>query len=141
MNSPAYDATTLAILLAVQVAFIIFYGVPLIIASVMLFRKAGSTAAAAIVPFYSTYVMTEIARRPKFYAWALIVLSLVLYFPSLPAWTALLVTACTLALTVYILVGFARQYDKKAGYWVLYMLVPAVAVFMTKSARYVGPKD
>jgi len=43
-----------------------------------------------------------------------------------------------LVMEIMIIIGFAKRFDRDAGFWVLLYLLPIVGVFMVNKANYIG---
>lgn len=94
----------------------------LIVAMWKLFQKAGKPGWAAIVPFYNTYVMLEIARRPVW--WFAVIL---------------LVPIVGTVLSLIAVVDFVKAYGKSTGYGILSLFFPFITfpiMAFDKNTRY-----
>jgi len=125
--SPEYYTTTTTTssgdagaLLGVYLIVLLLFALPGLIATWKLFQKAGKPGWAAIVPFYNTVVMLQIAKQPIWYF-------VMLFIPFVNFIFAILV-----------LVGFIKAYRGSVGFWVAYILFPLVSLFLIKNVEYSG---
>jgi Family of unknown function (DUF5684) len=123
------------VILGSVVAIFLLYLLPQIIMSWKLFKKAGEPGWAAIVPVYHEWISCKIAKAPQ---WLLISIIVVSYVLSSIPYLGLLFILPSFALNLYLLILFAKQYDRKTLFWVLYVFLPIVAVFMVGKAKYIG---
>lgn len=116
---------------ALGVVFILFSLVylMLIIVTVVsmwrLFVKAGKPGWAAIIPFYNTVVLLQIAGRPVWW------LLLIIFVPFFGIWTVFVAT-----------IDFVKSYGKSVGYGIFTIFLPIIAYPMlafSKSTQYVRP--
>lgn len=118
---------------------IVVYAIPLLITLWILVRKAGRAGWTQLIPFYSYFVLGEIAQRPRLatVAIAINILSTMFSFTSA---VALNNVFGVLSLISYIalLVAFSRQYSSGAGKWFIFLLLPIVGVFLTRKTLYTG---
>jgi hypothetical protein len=130
-TSTSSNTTSLASLVVLTVfalAMTFIYTLPLVIAYWKLFTKAGYPGWASIVPFYSTWVMVKIGRGPSWLFWAILASGILSIIPG--------VGFISFGLSIYLIVLFAQQYDRGAGFWILLYLLPIVGVFKVKDANY-----
>lgn len=85
-----------------------------------LYRKAGRPGWAAIVPIYNVIVQLDIAKMPMWYL-------LLLFVPFV-----------NVVVGIMILVNFAKQYNRKFGFWFTYVFLPIIAVFIVGKTEYIG---
>lgn len=159
------DSTQLIIFSIVLV--FIFIGLIVSITSVItlwkLFAKAGQPGWAAIVPIYNYVIMAKVGKRP---AWLGVLtgvtsmLSLLLsiymsfFAPYLAASSdssssiylgltllSFLLSSIVICLFIYILIGCMQKYENGVMIWLLYWLLPFIAVFLVNKARYIGNGD
>jgi len=118
-------------------AIILAWVVPAIITWWKLFEKASRPGWAAIVPVYNFVVMADVGKSPFWMGLTTGILSLLGgSFSQSPF--GFVISVGTLVLSLLLVVGMARQYDRGAGFWVLAILLPIVAVFLVGNARYTG---
>jgi hypothetical protein len=124
MDSTYYTTTTTtttpeasaAIGMICLVIFILFV-IPSLIVMWKLYKKAGKPGWAAIVPFYNSFVMADIAKLGIGWAIAAIFVPFV---------------------SLYVLYKFAQQYDRGLGFWLLVIFLPIVGLFLVGKANYTG---
>ena len=95
----------------------VFYAIPVLIAGWILYKKAGKPGWSAIVPYYNTIVMADIAKLGIGWAVAAILVPFV---------------------GVYVFIKWAQQYDRGVGFWLLFIFLPIIAVFFANKANYTG---
>lgn len=110
------------------------YSLPLIVAMWKLFTKAGRAGWAAIIPFYNLWVMVEISRSESWKFWVILVATLLAWIPLL----GFILSIVALVFEIQIIIKFAKQYDRSAGFWWLLWLLPIVGVFSVNKAQYIG---
>lgn len=127
------DRASEAILGLVIIFLFVFtlYVIPSLITTWKLYAKAGKPGWAVLIPVYSSVVLAEISKKPVWIGWTLGIISLIN-----GKYAAL--GLVTLVLFLILLSGFVKQYDRKLGFWVLYIFLPIVAVFMVDQAKYIG---
>jgi hypothetical protein len=101
----------------VYLVLFVFFAIPSIIATWQLYKKAGKPGWPAIVPFYNTIVMSDIAKLGIGWAIAAIFVPFV---------------------GIYVLIKFVQQYDWGMGKILAYIFLPIVALFMLKNVNYKG---
>jgi hypothetical protein len=124
MDSTYYTTTTTtttpeasaAIGMICLVVFILFV-IPSLIVMWKLYKKAGKPGWAAIVPFYNSFVMADIAKLGIGWAIAAIFVPFV---------------------SLYVLYKFAQQYDRGLGFWPLVIFLPIVGLFLVGKVNYTG---
>ncbi len=110
----------LAALLIWYLVMILFFGLPSIITTWKLYKKASQPGWASIVPIYNVVVELEIAKMPVWY--------LVLLF----------VPFVNIVVAIMVLINFIKQYEQKIGFWLAYIFLPIVAVFLVDNVNYTG---
>ncbi len=123
MNSSYTTTTTSTAMeaaIVLYLACILLFAVPSLITTWRLFKKAGKPGWAAIVPIYNYIVELQIAKMPTWYV--------VLMFVPL----------VNVVIGILILVNFAKQYNRKLGFWLAYIFLPIVAMFLVGKTQYTG---
>lgn len=132
-------ASTAPSILAVLIALILFV-IPSVIVFFKLFKAAGQPGWAAIVPVYSSIVMSKIAKKPLW-------LGVLVGVAGALAWgirgaagndspiekIALLVY---IVFGLYLLNAFIKKYDRGLGAWVIYVFLPIIGMFIVNKATY-----
>lgn len=150
-------------LIVFGVIFLIFVVIALVslVASIItlwkLFTKAGQPGIAALVPVYNVMVMAKIGGRSTWVGFITGILSVLFYVMSNsnnffvketdPAMylgyfgITYLLSAIFLGLYIYIIIGCMRKYDKGVMIWLLFVLLPIVAVFLVGKVKYIGDSE
>lgn len=130
-------------LLIFSLSILLLYALPAYITRWKLYNKANRPGWAALIPFYDTYMMGDVANKVKL-SFALIGL----YVVSIPVQLAepekgspmylllFLIFLSMLILSIALLVNFAMQYDGGVGFWLAYMFLPIVAVFLVNKVNH-----
>ncbi len=108
------------IMVVVYLLTLLLFTLPSLITTWRLYKKAGKAGWAAIVPIYNAVVQLQIAKMPTWYI-------LLLFVP-----------VANLVIVVMALVNFAKQYNRKLGFWLAYIFLPIVAVFLVGKTEYTG---
>lgn len=126
-----------AVITGIAIAYLvlfIFFAIPSLIVTWQLYTKAGKPGWSAIIPIYNVFVMAQIGKVPTNWAIAYAVAVVLSFIPVL----GLLFSLVGLGIAIYILVQFIKQYDRGIGFWASYILLPLVALFLVKDAKYTG---
>jgi len=130
------DGAIGAVIAIMVLLIVLFYVVPLLIATWKLYQKAGKPGWSAIVPVYSSVVMAEIAKKPLWMGVVAGVAGFSGYLFGRPIDGLLSLVGAGFGL--FILIHFIKQYDRGFGFWAAYILLPIVAVFLADKANYTG---
>lgn len=119
----------------------------------MFFTKAGKPGWYSLIPGFSFLAMGKLVKKTVSGAIAglasllILILTAVILLQGANGNTSkvtgvesiagLLVLVWYLAF-LFMLIGLTKAYDKKGGYWVLFVFFPYIAVFLTNSAHYIG---
>lgn len=121
---------------------LLLFVIPAIIIFWKLFAKAGQPGWAAIIPYYNTYVMGIVAKKPTI-AIIVIIASIASNFSR--ASDSPIVGSITgigllvwLVLSLIILSKFIQQYDAGIGKWFLFLFFPIIGVFFVEKTNYKG---
>jgi len=138
MYGPAAGAAILAAIAAFMFLWMMvfaFYAVPMIVLMWRVFDKAGKPGWTAIVPVYNLVIMGEIGRVDSWIGWTAagtVVANWLFVGNSLSR----LLSLVTLGFGIYLFIKMAQRFNKEASFWVLAVLLPIVAVFMTRDLKY-----
>ncbi len=123
MNSSYATSTTstpAGLGVVVYMALIFLFLLPSLIITWRLYKKAGKPGWATLVPLYGNIVQLQIAKLPVWYI------------------LLLLVPGVNFVIDIVIIVNFAKQYNRKLGFWLAYLFLPIVAVFLVGKTEYTG---
>lgn len=134
-------AAVVGLVILFLIVFVLFYVIPILITTILLYSKAGKPGWAAIVPIYSSVVEAEIGKKPVWMGWltgSLLLASNILDRSNDSIINALgsLVGLAAFVFSIILLIGFIKAYRASAGFWVAYLLLPIVAVFLVKNVSY-----
>lgn len=97
-----------------------------IVCNVKIFKKMGAPGWAAIIPFYNTWVMYEKVWGNVTMPIAALALSAISFFVS--GIVAFFVTVASAILAIFTICKQCKKFGKGAGFCVLYILLPIVAM-------------
>lgn len=139
-TTSAAAATGLAAIFGILLffAFILTFGylIPAIIVYWRVMTKAGEPGWKALIPFYNWITLGKIAKQSTL-GWSVadVMLANVLIQNSS---LSNLLSLASFGLFIALIVQLSKQFNKAAGFWWLVVLLPIVAVFMTKDLQYKG---
>ena len=114
------NAHSAGIIAVVYLVTFLLFTLPSLITTWRLYKKAGQPGWAAIVPIYSNLIQLQIAKMPTWYV------------------VLLFVPLVNFVIDIMIIVNFAKQYNRKLGFWLAYIFLPIVAVFLVGKTEYTG---
>jgi len=141
-TTSAAAATGIVALFGILVFFAVMltfgYVIPAIIVYWRVMTKAGEPGWKAIVPLYNWITLGKIAKQSTL-GWSLagVMLANALIQNNNSSLGSLLSLA-SFGLFIALIVQLSKQFNKEAGFWWLVVLLPIVAVFMTKDLQYKG---
>jgi type II secretory pathway pseudopilin PulG len=109
----------------------------MIVSTWKIFKKAGKPGWAAIIPFYSTFVMVEVIQRPAWMFWTYLGLSLTSYLPMIGYLTGIGVFIFSIIWAL----DLAKVFGQSAGFGVANIFFPLVTypiLAFDKNIKYVG---
>ena len=136
LSTSAGVAAILGILFFVGALMFFGYVVPAIIIYWRIFTKAGKPGWYAIVPLYNSVVLAEVAKQPVWMGWTLAGIEAVNWLLVKNSSMSSLLNLVALGLFIYIIVQLSKQFNKDTAFWVLTIILPIVAVFMTGDLKY-----
>ena len=119
--------------------FIMFllYLVPAIVLYWRIFTKAGKPGWQSIVPVYNAVVLADIAKQPMWIGWTLAGVEAVnILMVNNNSSLSSLLNLASAGLFIFLIVKLSAQFNKGTGFWVLTVLLPIVAVFMSGDLVY-----
>lgn len=125
----------------VSIGIFFLYAVCSAVVFGILYKQAGRPAWAAFVPVYHGMVMAEVAEKP---VWAGVVLGIAydIWYGtqifSLQGNLRIIATLLTVIFGAWLLRSFILKFDRNIGFWILWLLLPFIAVFLAKHATYKG---
>lgn len=132
MDSNVQAASTLIVWVVFALIATFLFAVPAIVSWWVLYTKAGKPGWAAIVPFYSTWVMAQIGKQATWIAIVVIVAGLGANFIYKP------LNLVAAGFGLYLLYAVTKQFDRGIGFWLLVIFLPIIGVFQVKKANYTG---
>lgn len=129
------DQVALFIILGLIFSFVFLYALPQIIMTWKLLKKAGHPGWVALVPVYREWIECKIAKAPEWLFYALVIVG---YGIAMLPYVGMLTIPISFGLFIYLIALFSKQYDRPASFWVLYVLLPCIALFMVAKAKYIG---
>jgi hypothetical protein len=112
------------------------YIIPMIITVWRLYSKAGQPGWAAIVPVYSQIVEAKVGQQPVWLGALTGLIGVVYYLQGKNGAFHSLLGLAGFVLGLYLLFQMAKRFDRGLGFWILFFLLPIVAVFMVGRAKY-----
>jgi Family of unknown function (DUF5684) len=131
-------AAAIVIIFLLALLMIIFYAIPSIITWWKLYNKAGQPGWAAIIPVYSSVIMSKIGGMPLALGLAAGIVPLIGYFIASDNEWQSLIRIAAIVLFIVLLIPFSKRYDRGPGFWILTVLLPIVAVFLVGKVKYIG---
>lgn len=141
LNSFSLVASTSQSLSTGITLFSLFTSIAYIYTTYRLFEKAGENGWSVFVPVYNAVVYMRISSKPF---WMFFLQFLCLIAASSPVSTdansilRLVLLVLFLVITIYIYVGFIKQYDGSVIFWIFYTFLPIIAAFLVKKVEYTG---
>ncbi len=109
-----------------------------------IFSKAGKPGWAALIPFYNTYIMSDIAFGNANYFIAIMALYVIIFIGRITGIGILssLVSLASLALYIIYCIKISKAFGKSGGFTVGLVLLPLIFFPMLGfgSAEYIGPQ-